>query len=259
MRAAVDAYDEYRNGEHAWMLGAFVVPSTRIGELAECSPESDRDDPWPLSVLAPSVSAAPRSCADGFELRALEVAPLEPAAILAGSGGAPEGVRVFYEVPLDDRMDARLDAVARVGGAAKVRTGGVTAEAFPAASRLAELVGACADRSLAFKATAGLHHPVHGCYALTYEPRSPTANMFGFLDLAFVAALLRARRIDTAEAAVLLRGSADGVVPESGGVRWQGHAISTAEMSALRREHFLSFGSCSFEEPVADLQRIGLL
>jgi hypothetical protein len=140
-----------------------------------------------------------------------------------------------------------------------VRTGGVTAEAFPAASRLAEFASACADRALAFKATAGLHHPTHGCYALTYEPRSPSANMYGFLDLALVAALLRSERIGTAEAAELLSGDTGRVTFDGEGVRWNGHAISTTEIRAMRSELFLSFGSCSFEEPVADLQNMGLL
>jgi hypothetical protein len=83
--------------------------------------------------------------------------------------------------------------------------------------------------------------------------------MYGFLDLALVAALLRSRRIDIAEAAELLSGSSAAVVPERDAVRWSGHVVSSAEMSALRSRLFLSFGSCSFEEPVADLTRTGLL
>jgi hypothetical protein len=166
---------------------------------------------------------------------------------------------VFFEVPLDERMEARLDAVARVGGAAKVRTGGVTADAFPPAARLAAFIHACIDRGLAFKATAGLHHPQRGCYPLTYEPGSVSANMYGFLDLSLVAALLRSRRIDTGEAAEFLTRHADPPVPAPDGVRWKGHAISPADIAALRYELFLSFGSCSFEEPLADLKRIGLL
>jgi hypothetical protein len=258
MRATVSAYERYRNGEHAWMLGAFVVPVARIAELAAVLPTSVPSR-WPLSVLVPSLDAGPQSVGARLDIRALEVAPLEPQAIAAAAIHAPERTLVFYEVPLDGRMEARLDAVALAGGAAKVRTGGVTAEAFPTASRLAAFVRACAERGLAFKATAGLHHPTHGCYALTYEPRSPSANMHGFLDLALVAALVRSRRIDTAEAAELLGGHGEPAVPEGDGVRWHGHDISTSEISAMRSELFLSFGSCSFEEPVADLEKMGLL
>jgi hypothetical protein len=259
MPAAVRAYQRYRGGEHAWMLGTFVVPLARMDELAASATGPTAADPWPLSVLVPSLADVPSSFATSFDVRSLEVAPQEPDAIRLVGARTSEQVRVFYEVPLDDRMEARLDAVARAGAAAKVRTGGVTAAAFPGATRLAELVRGCAERGVAFKATAGLHHPRRGCYALTYEPRSPTANMYGFLDLALVAALLRSRRIDIAEAAELLSGGSAAVVPERDAVRWSGHVVSSAEMSALRSRLFLSFGSCSFEEPVADLTRTGLL
>ena len=258
MAAAVRAYDRYRRGEHAWMLGSFVVPSDRIAELAECMPDSMSGSAWPLSVLVPSLGAAPASSDRRFEVTALEVAPQELGAIVAGRDAAAR-VRVFYEVRLNDEMEARLDAVARAGGAAKVRTGGVTAEAFPPAPRLAAFVHACAERGLAFKATAGLHHPKRGCYPLTYEPGSTVAYMYGFLDLALVAALLRSRRIDEVEAAELLTRHSEPMAPEPDGLRWHGHVISSVEIAALRDDLFLSFGSCSFEEPVADLERIGLL
>jgi hypothetical protein len=40
---------------------------------------------------------------------------------------------------------------------------------------------------------------------------------------------------------------------------WRGHALSTAQIQAARREFAHSFGSCSFEEPISDLLELGLL
>ena len=253
MAAAARAYERYRSDEHAWMLGAFVVPLARIGELADAG----ASESWPVSVLLPSLDALPPSFG-GLQVRALEVAPQEPESIRGGQGAA-EVRQVFYEVPLDDRMEARLDAIADVGAAAKVRTGGITAEAFPSVARLVDFVRACAERALAFKATAGLHHPVRGRYALTYERESGSCDMYGFLDLALASELIRAGRVDDAEAARLLTGRTDRVVPRPTGLSWHGHEISTKEIRTLRSTFFLSFGSCSFEEPVADLKRMGLL
>jgi hypothetical protein len=240
------------------MLGAFVVPVARIAELAAALPESGSSS-WPVSVLAPSLDALPKSHDGRLHIRALEIAPQEPKTILAGGGGPLEGAQVFHEVPLDDCMEARLDAIGRVGAASKVRTGGVVSDAFPAAPRLADFLGACAERGLAFKATAGLHHATHGRYALTYERGSPFTSMYGFLDLALVATLLRARRVATRDAVDLLRGCGGGVVHEAKGFRWCGHRMSFDEIAETRSTFFLSFGSCSFEEPVADLKRMGLL
>ncbi len=248
--AAASAYDRHRRGAHAWMLGAFVVPLAKIPELRETT--------WPLSVLVTSLDALSTRF-NGLEVRALEVAPLEPEAIRAGRHGEIEGARVFYEVPLDDRMEARLDAIAELRAAAKVRTGGTTPEAFPSATSLAELIHGCAERGLAFKATAGLHHPVRGRYALTYQLGSPWSEMYGFLDLALVSELIRSRRVDVAEAARLLTSGTDALAADTDGIDWNGHRISAIDLESLRSTFFLSFGSCSFAEPAADLERIGLL
>jgi hypothetical protein len=253
MAAAARAYERYRSDEHAWMLGAFVVPLARIGELVDAGPSES----CPVSVLLPSLDALPATFG-GLRVRSLEVAPQEPE-VIRGGHGAIEVPQVFYEVPLDDRMEARLDAIADVGAAAKVRTGGITAEAFPSVGRLVAFVRACAGRALAFKATAGLHHPVRGRYALTYERESRSCDMYGFLDLALGSELIRSGRVDDAEAARLLTDRTDRLVPRSTGLSWHGHEIPRKDIEMLRKTFFLSFGSCSFEEPVADLERMGLL
>jgi hypothetical protein len=40
---------------------------------------------------------------------------------------------------------------------------------------------------------------------------------------------------------------------------WRGHDVSTHDLLRVRREFAISFGSCSFEEPVADLKELGWL
>jgi hypothetical protein len=258
MVAAARAYERYRSEGHAWMLGAFVVPLARLRELVDAAPSRR----WPVSVLLPSLDVLPTGFGE-LQVRALEVAPQEPDVIRAPGNrldeGGTRGAQVFYEVPLDDRMEARLDAIVDVGAAAKVRTGGIAPEAFPSVGRLVHFLRACAERALAFKATAGLHHPVRGRYPLTYQRESSSCDMHGFLDLALVSELIRSGRVDDAEAARLLAGTSDHVVPGPTGLRWFGHELSTKDIRTLRRTFFLSFGSCSFEEPVADLMRLGLL
>lgn len=41
--------------------------------------------------------------------------------------------------------------------------------------------------------------------------------------------------------------------------RWRGHRLSSGQMLFARREFAHSFGSCSFEEPVADLRELNLI
>ena len=70
---------------------------------------------------------------------------------------------------------------------AKIRTGGVSADAIPSAAQVAEFLAACAEAKVPFKATAGLHHPLRSVQKLTYEPGSASALMHGFINV-FVAA-----------------------------------------------------------------------
>jgi hypothetical protein len=256
IHSAVRAYDRYRTSEHAWMLGAFVVPAPGLGELARAVERIGGSIPWPISVLAPSLDdGADVRVPEVLHVRAIEIGPVAPERIRASSGS----VQLFYEVPLDDRVEVSLDAVARAGSAAKVRTGGIDARAFPTAERLARFIVGCAERGVPFKATAGLHHPVRGQYALTYERDSARCEMFGFLEVALVATLLWHRRIDTHEAAALLGGRAPDIELSSDALAWTGHRVSADEIAEVRRSFFRSFGSCSFEEPMTELTRLGFL
>ena len=254
--SAVRAYDLYRTGEHGWMLGAFVVPAGRLGELAAAAEGAGVSHPWPISVLVSSADEGARlRIPDGFHVRSIEIGPVEPEGIRSSSGDR----QLFYEVPLGDRPDDRLDAILRAGAGAKVRTGGIEAGAFPTAERLARFVDGCAERRVPFKATAGLHHPLRGRYPLTYERDSAQCEMFGFLEFALVAALLWHRRIDTHEAAARLGGQPSAVELSSDALAWAGHPMGAAEIAEARRSFFRSFGSCSFHEPVTDLARLGFL
>ena len=53
------------------------------------------------------------------------------------------------------------------GDFAKIRTGGLTPNNIPSVYSVAEFIRHQARAKRAFKATAGLHHPVRGTYALT--------------------------------------------------------------------------------------------
>jgi hypothetical protein len=47
---------------------------------------------------------------------------------------------------------------------------------------------------------------------------------------------------------------------EDGGVRWrEDNFLTNAQIARLREKGFTSFGSCSFDEPIADLRGFGLL
>jgi len=222
MQDAVRNYARYREGEHAWMLGKFVVQQERAHEVP-----SD----FPLSVLGID------------EVKASSVDDVKRIAANAND-------RVVY-VEITDL--ALLDAIAQHGLRAKIRTGGLTEDAFPSPQRIATFMRACRQHNVAFKATAGLHHPLRCVRPLTYEPNAPTGTMHGFLNVFLAAAML-----DDAES-ILEERDAHAFTFDDEGVSWRDRHVSTDALASLRRDFAISFGSCSFEEPIGDLGAMELL
>jgi len=229
MEAALEVDRAARGTPHAWMLHRFLVPASRLPELpAGFAP--------PLGVIV-DVDVLPPL---GPQVDVVE-ARLDRAKAAEGVGR-----RVFLEVRAGD--DAGLDAVAERGAGAKVRCGGPTPDMYPSPAELAHFITGCRDRGLAFKATAGLHHPVRDGIA------------HGFLNLLGAAVLAHADGAEPRElVTVLLEQDARsfGVTDEAFTV--QGRAFGTEAVAATREALFSGFGSCSFSEPVEDLRGLRLL
>jgi hypothetical protein len=263
MPAAAGEYDAQRRGDDAWMLGRFVVPASRLEELMAAGVGGAR---WHLSgLLGPDVAResaqvdafntahGARAVVDAVELKA--AAPEEVAEALAA---VPRGITAYVEVPLHDTLDAALDAVRQHGGRAKIRTGGVTAAAFPEPEAVLRFLEGCVRRALPFKATAGLHHPVRGEQALTDAPDAPRGVMHGFLNVLGATALLYAGASATDALRLLREEDADAFRVEDGAFVWREHRLAAPILQAARALA-TGFGSCSFGEPVSDLRTLGLL
>ncbi len=142
----------------------------------------------------------------------------------------------YCEAPLDRIADAF----------AKVRTGGLTPDAVPPSGQLAGFLCEAAARRLPFKATAGLHHPIR-------------AEMHGFINV-FLAAAFAWQGTEREMIVDILEEREPGAFEFlDGEMRWRGRSLSAAQVAAARREFAHSFGSCSFEEPLSDLRRLGWL
>ncbi|HEY7421398.1 MAG TPA: hypothetical protein VH541_05250 [Gaiellaceae bacterium] len=132
---------------------------------------------------------------------------------------------------------ASLDEVAARGLRAKIRCGG---ERVPTAAELADFIRGCRERGLVFKATAGLHHAY------------PTGSgEHGFLNV-LAAAVFG----DEEEA---LGEKAPAFVLDAESFRWRDREASPARLADLRASLFHSVGTCSFFEPVEELEGLGIL
>jgi hypothetical protein len=219
---ALDEDRQARESDYAWMLGRFVVPAARLGELP--------DDPRPLSVILDSANEAElvagASGLEAVELTLPSARPESTELVAAYRLLRPLGVETYFELVLDqtwrDSVPAAIGAVTALGGRVKLRCGGTS---IPSIEQVALVIACCREAGVPFKATAGLHQPVrHG-------------EEHGFLNLLAAASAPRSR--------------VEGVLAETDG--------AALEVSEEGRGVFTSFGSCSWREPVEGLRELGLL
>jgi hypothetical protein len=296
MTEAAANYARYRDDARSWMLSRFICPAGRLPELEQAAGERWQAGgaPWSLSVLgrgADSPSdylkglredldrvAAFRERRDRAAVTEVLELPLPP----IGGNGDPDRLRdilaqtmslltahsarpeaVFFEIGFgldwDRHMPAAILAVSEHSGAetaagVKIRTGGLTAQTFPSVGQVAAFVTAARDTGVFFKATAGLHHP------LRRHDEEIGASMHGFLNVFGGAVLAHTLDLDRNDLrAVLEDEDPDHFEFDEDGLSWNGERIGIAEIEAARASFAVSFGSCSFTEPVEDLESLGLI
>jgi hypothetical protein len=250
MAAAVPAHRELL-ARLRDLVGPFVVPATRLGELAG---HLGDDEPIGVSLIAAAgdlsaaaarVDADPRLALAAVEVPVVVDAPAAAEAVRVLDGILPAGVPAAVELPRSGARDEVLDVLAGTGHRAKLRTGGVRAALFPSPEELAGTVHACVTRDVALKCTAGLHH------AVRYTDPVTGFEHHGFLNVLLAVDAL-ASGAHAAVAADWL-GETDPDVLVAALHTWP------AERAARARAAFTSFGTCSVLEPVDDLVALGLL
>lgn len=260
MPTAWRKYLSYAQGKHAPALGRFVVDMTRLDELRETAGDSIRS--LRLSVIAGPAADWDRLqflLSDGFPIDMVEMKTDEPAEIERIAKSIPAGIKTYFELPFHAHSGEELEAISDVGARAKLRMGGVVAEAFPSIEAIVEMMRALAAHRLSFKATAGLHHAIRSHHTFTYRPDSPAGTMHGFLNLACAAALVYFGG-EANDARRLLEERDPGAWKvTSEGLAWRELYWSADQFRTVRENFLVSFGSCSFAEPIHDLEALGWL
>ncbi|MEO8247558.1 MAG: hypothetical protein ABI622_10615 [Chloroflexota bacterium] len=284
MADALTGHAANRVGPLAWLQGRFIVPASRLGEMGAAWPEglaalrlsvigdsagvADVGS-FPDALEADLAAAAAAERADGrLRVELVEVRVPDPAAVaLIGPAirrAAFAGPVASYVEAADstdaDALRAHVAAVAteRANGAtragAKVRTGGLEPAMFPDPAAVAAFLAACVAEGVPFKATAGLHHPVRG------DDPASGLRMHGFINLLAAVALLHAGELDAASATtVVAEEDAGAFVVTADAFGWRGRTVEGPAVASVRAEAFTSYGSCSFDEPTADLAALGWL
>jgi hypothetical protein len=284
MSEAVAEYQRALSGPDAWMLGRFVVPAARLAELqaAQATGPTPRlapgrgpqasagrgsrvaflnddrlEEPWRISAILRDGSEADRSAITEFNARstaravvdAVECKPESVQRLDWLTEGFGHECEIYVEVAAAADAPLWLERIAARGLRAKVRTGGLTPDAFPSPDDVLAFIAAAVRLRVPFKATAGLHHAIRGAYPLTYSADAAHATMYGYLNVLLATAALREGLPLSAAADLLQRADAASLLLADGAVRWGDVQISATAIRHTRAEHLTSFGSCSFREP----------
>jgi hypothetical protein len=276
MDAMVSDWARGLKSDHDWMLGRLIVPVSRLAEFESAAADllpGDDEDPWVLSVLMDTQDdetlesqierimqfndhhSAGGDHADAIidvvELKCASAQSIEHALDVL-----PEEIYPFFEMSLDHDIRGLLATLVGSDAGAKVRTGGIRPELYPSTAGLADFIIQCAKADVPFKATAGLHHPLRN------HNDAVDAMQFGFLNV-FLAALVAADadgELTVDELSPLLtRGDLTGIEFTGDGVTIDGQTYDLATIEDARIAFALSFGSCSYDDPVNDLAALGLL
>lgn len=270
----------YHSDPYAWMLSRFVIPAKRLAELPAFEERlsftalgrggKDVDDfllNMKLDIADIDTFRVARSNAsvDMYEV-ALPVSSLtdkftaNDLVTRAADALNRNGITVFFEAPFGEGWQERAEKLLRalrkvkdkhVGF--KLRTGGVTAEAFPSTEQVAWAIIQTREAGVPLKCTAGLHHPLRH-----FNPSVQT-KMHGFLNVFGAGVLASANGISQTEIQAILEDEdPSNFVFDETGFEWQGLRVVTPRIQKARL-FATSFGSCSFDEPKEDLQTIKLL
>jgi hypothetical protein len=274
MEPMVQEFSRGIESEHNWMLGRVIVPLSRLDEFEIAArpflPSGPGNDPWVLSVLMSTsgddsfeqqIGAIGRfndkhgSSEDGgaiidvVEFRGSSASSIESALDLL-----PDDLFPFVELAADQDIRGLLAVLVGSDAGAKIRTGGITPELYPTTAQLANFIAQCASADVPFKATAGLHHPLRN------HNEDVPAMQFGFLNVFAAAILARVAGASADELAPFLTlDSLDGIDFGPDSIRLGDEVFTLEDIEETRIAFALSFGSCSFDDPVHGLQSLGLL
>jgi len=238
---ALAQYEQAREGAASWMLSRFIARAEDLIALRKCLEGRARIE---LSVIAaPAMfEVVARARHEGWVTIAGIEVPLGDYSI----GGCVRQARrarlddlPIYVEPSHGRL--AMDELAEGGLRAKLRCGGIKPSSYPSVEAVAAFIREACAAGVAFKATAGLHHP------LRHFNAEAGVMMHGFLNV--LAAAVHAPNLDrpALEAIVAAERLEDLDLGDEDEVR------------RARHGRFISYGSCSFEEPVEDLRALHVL
>ena len=291
MSPACSAFARHLQSDDAHRLSHFVCPASRLDELSTHAAPlmpgtfatsgyremANASEPWRIAAIlsvehldAGIDALAAFNSRHSEEERGLakvdtvEVKAPDTAFIDAAIDALYDHIFPYFEI--DPTRDPRgmIAALSGHNAAAKLRCGTTEADGMPSSEQVSRFIHACALADVPMKCTAGLHHPIRGTYRLTYEEVPPMGEMHGFVNVFLACAMVRSRKLSHELTVRLLDETDAGRFSFTDqGAAWRSPdgeiSVSTDEIAQSRQRLALSYGSCSFDEPVNESRALGWL
>lgn len=277
LEPALENQARYVRLHDSWMLNAFVLPVGQFDTVRQLLSQFDPAHPLSLSALGPKTPDAAAFCeaieATDETIRSLSAHNVDLVRISQLEMFLPDDVDLgllretrsiigslpaFWEAPAE-RAAPTIALLSELNSDTdhpsfgyKMRTGGVTADAFPTSAQIAPALVAPATHQVPIKFTAGLHHPVR-----QYREEVQT-KMHGFLNVLGAAVLAAEHKWDAAQATAMLEDEDISAFKfDDEFFAWRDWKIDLRRLRD-RRRFVTTFGSCSFDEPREDLRALKL-
>lgn len=286
LEEAIRNHARYLTEPEGWMLRWFICPAARLAELGPFLSELVPTTQFLRISVVGRGGQAPDEFLQNLRLDWQDIlsfsdrywAPDPPLALVQAFETRPpthpdswtvlcqeaaeymrlgKGLARYFEIafPSDWRsaFPLLLRDLAKHHLGCKIRCGGSEPGAIPTAEQVAFAIASCRDAGVYLKATAGLHHPIR-----RFDDALQTF-MHGFVNVFGAAVLAHARNLHEDQVRQIIEDREPANFRfDQEGLRWK-ELLATVEEIKAARKWVHSFGSCSFDEPLADLKELGWL
>jgi hypothetical protein len=276
LEEALKNYAQYVRSNDSWMLAAFVLPVAKFSDAKALVSQFDKHHPLRIAALGAKTENANDFLAElknvAETIRSFQREYVDLVAIVQLEMFLPQDVdlarlnevaalladlklQMFWETPAEsaEQTIALLARATQPAFGYKLRTGGVTAEAFPGSVQIARALLASTKHHVPIKFTAGLHHPVR---QFRDEVKG---EMHGFLNVLGAGVLSAEHHWGENQMIEMLEDQHPNSFQfEDTVFAWRDWEVTIDRIKA-RRKFVTSFGSCSFDEPREDLRALNFL
>ncbi|MBC8197748.1 MAG: hypothetical protein H8E60_07680 [Candidatus Marinimicrobia bacterium] len=278
LKLALNNYNNDIKCLDKWMLSQFILPLSNLNNITEKMMDGfSQNFPLKLSLLSNDLDLdidqlflfkdkfGEKVEFSGLESKILDIHSFHT--ILEKTNEVQNknqlNMASFFELPTQenwiDKMIKSIEIITEFNFnhnsnfGFKLRCGGVEPYMFPSPENIAETIIICIQNNISLKFTAGLHHPVR------HYNDSIQTKMFGFFNIFIGGMLAKKYRFNHVELIeVLIDQSSNNFKFKEEGLSWKKYNLSNKEIIQFRENDFISYGSCSFNEPREDLTKLGI-